>query len=83
MDIDGHLLKCPSKYIFNVCQNFYNVLTDQTFLGHGANTDILNPIVPKAHNSECQNLLPPLQIKPVKASLADFYFLHPAPALMG
>ena len=35
-----------------------------------ANTDLFNPLVPKAHNSECQNLLSPLQIKPlVKSSL--------------
>ena len=31
----------------------------------GANTDLFNPLVPKAHNSECQNLFP-LLIKPVK-----------------
>ena len=35
---------------------------------HGANTDLVNLLVPKAHNSECQNLLFPLQIKPVKVS---------------
>ena len=34
----------------------------------GANSDLFNPLVPKPHNSECQNLLPPLQIKPVKVS---------------
>ena len=34
----------------------------------GANTDRFNPLVPKAHKSECQNLLFPLQIKPVKVS---------------
>ena len=33
-----------------------------------ANTDLFNPLDPKAHNSECQNLLFPLQIKPVKVS---------------
>ena len=33
-----------------------------------ANTDLFNPLVPKAHNSECQNLRFPLQIKPVKVS---------------
>ena len=33
----------------------------------GANTDQFNPLVPKAHNSEHQNLLFPLQIKPVKS----------------
>ena len=27
-----------------------------------ANTDLFNPLVPKAHNSECQNLPFPLQI---------------------
>ena len=31
-----------------------------------ANTDIFNPLVPKDHNSECLNLLFPLQIKPIK-----------------
>ena len=43
------------------------------------NTDLFNPLVPKAHNRECQNLPFPLKIKPVnvsKSSLADFYFLH-------
>ena len=34
----------------------------------GAKTDLFNPLVPKAHNSECQNLVFPLQIKPVKVS---------------
>ena len=33
-----------------------------------ANTDHFNLLVPKAHNSECQNLLFPLQIKPVKVN---------------
>ena len=33
-----------------------------------ANTDLFNTFVPRAHNSECQNLLFPLQIKPVKDS---------------
>ena len=45
-----------------------------------ANTGLFNPVVPKAHSSECQNLLFPVQIKLVKfvkASLLDFYFLHP------
>ena len=32
-----------------------------------------NPLIPNAHNSECQNLLFPLQIKPVKVN-EDFYF---------
>ena len=31
-------------------------------------TDLFNPLVPKAQNSECQNLLFPSQIKPVKVS---------------
>ena len=33
-----------------------------------ANTDLFNSLVPKAHNSECQNLSFPLQIKPVQVS---------------
>ena len=34
----------------------------------GANTDLINPLVPEAHSSECQNLQLKLQIKPVKVS---------------
>ena len=33
-----------------------------------ANTGLFNPLDPRAHNSECQNLLFPLQINPVKIS---------------
>ena len=33
-----------------------------------AKTDLFNPLVIKAHNDECQNLLFPLQIKPVKVN---------------
>ena len=33
-----------------------------------ANTYLFNPLVPKAHNSECQNLPFPLQIRPVQVS---------------
>ena len=33
-----------------------------------SNTNLLNPLSGKAHNSECQNLLFPLQIKPLKVS---------------
>ena len=32
------------------------------------NIDHFNPVVPKAHNSECQYLQFPLQIKPLKVS---------------
>ena len=32
-------------------------------------SDLINPLVAEAHNSECQNLLFPLQIKPVKVYL--------------
>ena len=56
----------------------------------GANTDLLNPLVPKAQNSKCQNLQFSLQIKPVKvgeSQMADFSFLnprhYPAAALQG
>ena len=34
----------------------------------GANIDHFNPLIPKAHNSDSQNLLFQLQIKPVKVS---------------
>ena len=34
-----------------------------------ANTDLFNPLVPKSNNSECQNLLFPLQIEPLKVNL--------------
>ena len=33
-----------------------------------ANTDLFNLFVPKAHNIECQNLIFPLKIKPVKVN---------------
>ena len=33
-----------------------------------ANTDLFNPLLPKAHNSECQNIIFPFEIKPVKIS---------------
>ena len=33
-----------------------------------ASTDIINPLVPQAYNSECQNLPIPLQIKLLKVS---------------
>ena len=33
-----------------------------------ANSDLFNPLIPQAHNSECQNILFPLQIKPVRVS---------------
>ena len=43
----------------------------------GAITDLLNPLVPKAHNSGWQNLSIPLQMKPVKLQLklvCGFFF---------
>ena len=33
------------------------------------NTDLFNPLVPKAHNSECQNIQFPLHIKTFKSQL--------------
>ena len=50
-----------------------------------ANTDLCNPLVPKTHNSECQNIPFPLQTKPVsqlKLWLADLCPFLPS-ALMG
>ena len=46
---------------------------------HAANTDLFYPLVPKAPNSECQNLFFPLQIEPEKfrySWFAVFHFLH-------
>ena len=34
----------------------------------GAYTDLFNPVIPKPHNSESQNILFPLEIKPLKVS---------------
>ena len=41
-----------------------------------ANTDLFNPIVPKDHNSKCQNLPFLLQTKPVSQLklVFNFYF---------
>ena len=47
-----------------------------------ANTDLFNQLVPKAHKSECQNLLFPLQIKPVLKLACGVLFFAPS-ALMG
>ena len=49
-------------------------------MSQAANTDLFDSLVPEALNSECQNLLFLLQIKPVQVSkrkLDDFYFFHP------
>ena len=42
----------------------------------GAGTDLFNQLVPKAHNSECQNILFSVQIKPVKSvkAIIDGFF---------
>ena len=50
-----------------------------------ANTDLFNPSVPKAHYSECQHLLAPFIIKPVKSQLklACGFLLFTPSALMG
>ena len=50
-----------------------------------ANTDLFNPLVSKAHNSECQNILLPVQIKPSKVnSKLDWrIFIFSPSALMG
>ena len=49
-----------------------------------ANTELFNPLVPKAHNSECQNLLFPLQIysESQLKLVCGFLFFAPS-ALMG
>ena len=51
-----------------------------------ANTDLIKPLVPKAPNSECQNLSILLKIKPVKVCysyLAGFFSPSRASALKG
>ena len=53
---------------------------------HKGSTEIQNPLVPKAHNGECQNLLFPLQIKPVykiQLKLVCGFLLVALMALMG
>ena len=50
-------------------------------------TPTFNPLVPKAHNSERQNLSFPSQVKQLKVSLKSgwrfFYILHPLRHMMG
>ena len=49
-----------------------------------ANTDHFDTLFPKAHNSECQNILFPLQIKPVsQLKLVCGIFISAPTALMG
>ena len=45
----------------------YRVFNKQML--QAANADILAHSLAKAHNSECQNLLFPVQVKPVKVNL--------------
>ena len=50
-----------------------------------ADTDLINPLVPKSHNSECQNLLFPLEKKASNSQfkpIGGFLFFAPSP-LMG
>ena len=47
-------------------------------------TDLFNPLVPKAHNSECQNLSFTLQIMPAsQLKLACGFIFFESSALMG
>ena len=50
-----------------------------------ASTGLFNPIVPKAHNCECQNLIFPLQNKPVKVNfkLNWWIFIFATPGTNG
>ena len=52
----------PKRY---VCIS-YLIFSFKKQMLEGGNSDLFNPLVPKAHNSECQNLPFPLQINPVK-----------------
>ena len=48
-----------------------------------ANTDLINSLVFEVHNSECFNLLLPVQMKPVKVSWILFVDFFAPSALMG
>ena len=54
----------------NSAEMYFVPLYNLEFLGYECYKQLTltfcNPLVPKAHNSECQNLPFPLQIKPVK-----------------
>ena len=54
----------PKRVLLCLCL----VLVFNKQMLQAANADLFNPLVLKAHNSKCQNLLFPLQIKPVKVS---------------
>ena len=61
---------------------YKNLLFNSKLTFHVSLTlSFLTKLVPKAHNSECQNLLFLFQIKPVKVNLKlnwrIFLFLHP------
>ena len=46
----------------------YMIYSFKKQMFQASNTDLFNPLVPKAHNSERQNLLFPFQIKPVNVN---------------
>ena len=56
---------------FGICTGMYiRVYKSNVYL---IVTDLFNPLVPKGHNvSGCQNILFPLQIKPLKAIFCTF-----------
>ena len=57
--------ECRCSVLYSIIIIYCIVMFKKQML-QAANTDLFNPLVPKDHNSECQNLLLPLQIKPVK-----------------
>ena len=51
-----------------------------------ANTDFFNPLIPKARKNQCQNILFPWHIKPlksVKAIVCGFLFFAPSRPRLG
>ena len=72
MDLKSHILAMPHlphdmlnplmpKSAF--CTSIKFIAFKKQML-QSASSDLFNPLVPKAHNSECQNILFHLQIKP-------------------
>ena len=57
----------PERYFVPLLFNF-EFLNFKKQMLQAANTVLLNPLVPKAQNSECQNILFSLQIEPIKLS---------------
>ena len=65
---DYYFLKYEPINAEKVLLYLYLIYSFKKQMWQAANTDLYNPSVPKAHNSERQHLPFPLQFKPVKVS---------------